>query len=107
MDYVTIYLDHPNIGCGFRRAMVASCGPKWVRLFYPAGLQSVTLPRGTWDNSKAVPVREYDKAALAYLIEKQVIAAEWGQRFAGGETAKDCVRYRSEERRVGKECRSR
>lgn len=93
MDYVTIYLDHPNIGCGFRRALVASIGPKWVRLFYPAGLQSVTMPRGTWDLSKAVPVLEYDKPALAALIEKQVAAAEAGDRFAGGATAKDCVRY--------------
>lgn len=93
MEYVTLYLDHPNIGCGFRRALVVSCGPKWVRLFYPAGLQSVTLPRGTWDTAKAVPVLEYDKAALAGLIEKQIKGAEAGDRFAGGETAKDCVRY--------------
>jgi hypothetical protein len=93
MDYVTIYLDHALIGCGFRRALVASIGPKWVWLFYPAGLQSVQLPRGTYDNSKALPVVEYDKKLLASLVSRQVKSAEADGRFDGGTTARDCLKF--------------
>jgi len=93
VEYVTIYLDHANIGCGFRRALVVSKGPKWVKLLYPAGLVTVTLSRVEFDASKAVPVTDYDRAALGCLIDNQVLAAALGGYWNGGNAAQECLRY--------------
>jgi hypothetical protein len=93
MDYVSIYLDHPSVGCGFRRALVASKGPKWVRLFYPAGLASFDIVRGLYDNAKPVVIEEYNKTSLANLISRQITLAKKQQRFDGGNTAVNVIRF--------------
>ncbi len=91
LEYVTIYLDHPNVGCGFRRAFVTSKGPTWVKLFYPAGMKTVTLTRYAFDTSKAVPVLQYDRNAVADLIQAQVINAKNDASFDGGRVARDLI----------------
>lgn len=54
-NFIRIWLDHPRIGCGWRRAIVLRVGPKWVRLmFYPN--EAITIPREAFERARPLRV---------------------------------------------------
>jgi putative component of toxin-antitoxin plasmid stabilization module len=44
MRKVSLYLDHPKVGCGWRIYLVAKEGRKWVKLIAIGTAETVTVP---------------------------------------------------------------
>lgn len=44
VQYVTLYLDHPKVGCGYRRFLVLKVGRKEVRLLCVESAESLKVP---------------------------------------------------------------
>lgn len=45
VQYLSLYLDHPKVGCGWRAYLVLKEGHKWTRLFCTETAEALTLPR--------------------------------------------------------------
>ncbi len=43
--YVSLYLDHRAVGCGWHRYLVVRLGPKWVRLISTENADAITIAR--------------------------------------------------------------
>src|SRR2546422_11035588 len=91
--------DTPLIGSDHSRRMVTLADYEWADLVDKEDKVRMLIN----------PESEYAQAAawaVGRAIDDEVIAAMWGNSFTGvdGSTT---VAFRSEERRVGKECRSR
>lgn len=70
-----VYLDHPRVGCGWRRYIVIDSNFRWVTLFCPATLISIKLDRVTFDAS-ARPAKKCNPHILSRLINEKMAAAE-------------------------------
>ncbi len=44
-SYVSLYLDHRAVGCGWHRYLVLRLGPKWVRLISTENAEAFTIAR--------------------------------------------------------------
>jgi hypothetical protein len=94
---VDLWLDDIKVGCGQRRYVVLECGTKWVRLFYPPRLISLTIDRVTFDRH-AKPATNAKPKVLRRIIRDNVAMAkrinELGDHAMpdGGARAKQAVR---------------
>jgi hypothetical protein len=65
---VSMWLDHPRVGCGERCYFVIKTGRKWVTLHNPATLTTVSVPLDTYRNA---PKTELDAVRLFRAHSRQ------------------------------------
>ena len=52
---VRLWLDHPQVGCGWRYYAVARMGRKWVRLVALASGESFAISRADYERARPQP----------------------------------------------------
>jgi hypothetical protein len=45
IQYLSLYLDHPKVGCGWRSYLILKEGRKWTRLLCTETAEAMTLSR--------------------------------------------------------------
>lgn len=68
-QYVELWLDHPAVGCGWRRYLVLRAGPKWVRLICTETAEALTIPRKHY-KPRPVPLK---RTRVARRLRKTAI----------------------------------
>ena len=73
--YVELYLDHPAVGCGWRRYLVLRLGPKWVRIICTENAEALSISRIAFlPRQPTFPVK---RTRLARRLK--AIAADYGK----------------------------
>lgn len=65
--FVQLWLDHPAIGCGYRRFLILQRGRKWAKIFDPFTLCAASIPIA--ELAAATPV-ELKARSLAARIKR-------------------------------------
>jgi hypothetical protein len=74
-QYVTYWVDHPEVGCGFFRFFVLDKGLKKVRLFYISRLTAIVVDRRHFDDHHT-PARKVDRKSIANIIRRNRALAD-------------------------------
>lgn len=67
---VRLWLDHPQVGCGWRQYVVAQLGRKWVRLVVLATGQSIRIARSAYDGAKPQPIPKVSARRTASRLRR-------------------------------------
>lgn len=57
MRYLSLYLDHPKVGCGWRSYLVVKEGRIHARLVYAATGESLTVPKTAITHGRDLPLK--------------------------------------------------
>jgi hypothetical protein len=68
MRYMSLYLDHAKIGCGWRPCFVVKEGRIKTRLFFPADCQSVEVPNAEVRKARDIPIPNRRAAAKVAAV---------------------------------------
>lgn len=76
---VSLWVDHPAIGCGERLFVVTKVGTKWATLLSPASLDKIEVDKREFEKH-AKPVAS--RKALAILKRNVAAAKRHGSRYS-------------------------
>jgi hypothetical protein len=68
MRYIEVYLDHPKVGCGYRRFFITHEGRIKTRLFNPSDCQSVEVPHAELRKAKEISIPNRRAAAKVAAV---------------------------------------
>lgn len=54
---ISLYLDHPKVGCGWRRYVVLTVGPKWARLVSAETAEAIRIPAKELATGRPLPIK--------------------------------------------------
>jgi hypothetical protein len=74
---VEMFVNEPRIGCGFRRFVVLSVGPRWAFLFHAPSLQQLKVDRVTFD--RHARQTEFNQSTVGTIIRRNLEQAERNQ----------------------------
>lgn len=79
MRKISLYLDHPKVGCGWRSYLVLTVGPKWVRLLSTETAETIKVPASELRFAREEKIkpsralRRLRKVAATYGVDTEAV----------------------------------